>query len=1217
MRTLFLFILTCLGTLSIFAQTVPQEINYQAVVRDSLGAPLPEGQSIDFTVVFYNQSSTVLSTQNTTESIQKFGVVSFPLDASSITDKSTIYSIEVSATGLGVIGNTVLKSVPYALYSEGANKAGIADSVTNLNITTLQEFQAGDRDTIFNRLTDISVSISNIPQIDSTDIANMGFVAGGDGIDGQSAYELWIADGNIGTETDFLNSLIGTDGVDGTNGTNGQSAYELWIADGNTGTETDFLNSLVGANGSAGTNGTDGVDGTNGTDGQSAYQVWVADGNTGTESVFLNSLIGANGANGSDGQDGTSINIKGSATTYALLPTAGNQIGDGFITSDNGHLNIWNGTDFDDVGKIQGPEGVAGSDGANGIDGQSAYELWIADGNSGTESDFLNSLVGTSGLDGADGTNGTNGVNGVNGQSAYEIWIADGNTGTESDFLNSLQGDPSTDNQTVDRFDLNGDNLRLSLENDGVGNNTVNLSSFKDNLGNHTAEQNIQLAGNWISHDGGANEGIYVNTDGDVGIGIAAPESELHIYKAGGSNVILQNPTFVAGETNTFEFKYNNANRIAKIESYAPGGNDVELRFTTTNNNAQVTNMVMKDGNVGIGNTTPSQKLDVNGTVKASALQVVGAHNIDVQGGYMTWNDPCCSGGTSFINQKGGGTGGFTWEESTVANVRTTNMTLSGAGNLGIGTTTPGQKLTIAGTGNVLGVDNASSFAAKNAAGTYETFLWPRFTNNGTYLNYGTGGFYIRNNGSVVSMILANNGSVRIPALSGTGTRAVTVTSTGQLGVTTLTNGDITGVTAGTGLTGGGAAGTPTLNVIGANGLTHTANDIRLGGALFVNTNINLNGNNLNFNQGATTVLKVQNNQYVEINRSVNDSEPALRINNTAGDAAMSFETNGDAYSMGIDEGDGDRFKISRSNSNVGTNTIMTIEGGGDVGIGTTDPEYPLQVKGNSGHDFSSTSFKETLFEGDATNPDASMNFNYDSDSYAVSIFANDGIAADDFVAKSDERIKKNINISDANKDLETMMQIEIANYVFKDSISKGKHQFKKVIAQQVKEVYPQAVSDNLTDVIPDIYANYIIENGWIQLSSGVSVNDKIKIYYDSKEDLFDVLEVSEKGFKIDIDYEGEVFVYGHQVNDFHVVDYEAISMLNVSATQEIYRHVQELEEENKQLKEQNSSFENRVQNLEASLNDQIQNDTEANNLLQQLQERLQLLEATNTVGQK
>ena len=53
-----------------------------------------------------------------------------------------------------------------------------------------------------------------------------------------------------------------------------------------------------------------------------------------------------------------------------------------------------------------------------------------------------------------------------------------------------------------------------------------------------------------------------------------------------------------------------------------------------------------------------------------------------------------------------------------------------------------------------------------------------------------------------------------------------------------------------------------------------------------------------------------------------------------------------------------------------------------------------------------------------------------------------------------------------------------------------------------------------------------------------------------------------------------QVFVYGKWVDDVHVVDYDAISMLNVSATQELARQVEtlqkrvtELETENARLK--------------------------------------------------
>ena len=66
------------------------------------------------------------------------------------------------------------------------------------------------------------------------------------------------------------------------------SAYEVWLSQGNTGTEQDFLNGITGPQGPAGTNG---IDGTDGQDGLSAYEVWLSQGNTGTEQDFLDSLV--------------------------------------------------------------------------------------------------------------------------------------------------------------------------------------------------------------------------------------------------------------------------------------------------------------------------------------------------------------------------------------------------------------------------------------------------------------------------------------------------------------------------------------------------------------------------------------------------------------------------------------------------------------------------------------------------------------------------------------------------------------------------------------------------------------------------------------------------------------------------------------------------------------------------------------------------------------
>lgn len=102
---------------------------------------------------------------------------------------------------------------------------------------------------------------------------------GKDGIDGQdglSAYEIWLAQGHTGTESDFISSLKGKAGTDGQNGL---SAYETWLSLGNIGSEADFIASLKGRDGTDGKdgengkNGTDGKNGKNGTDGFSPVAV--------------------------------------------------------------------------------------------------------------------------------------------------------------------------------------------------------------------------------------------------------------------------------------------------------------------------------------------------------------------------------------------------------------------------------------------------------------------------------------------------------------------------------------------------------------------------------------------------------------------------------------------------------------------------------------------------------------------------------------------------------------------------------------------------------------------------------------------------------------------------------------------------------------------------------------------------------------------------------
>ena len=93
----------------------------------------------------------------------------------------------------------------------------------------------------------------------------------------------------------------GTNGTDGTDGTDGLSAYQVAVSKGFVGTEAEWLASLVGPPGEDGTDGTDGTNGTNGNDGTnglSAYQIAVDEGFVGTEAEWLASLKGPAGTAG-------------------------------------------------------------------------------------------------------------------------------------------------------------------------------------------------------------------------------------------------------------------------------------------------------------------------------------------------------------------------------------------------------------------------------------------------------------------------------------------------------------------------------------------------------------------------------------------------------------------------------------------------------------------------------------------------------------------------------------------------------------------------------------------------------------------------------------------------------------------------------------------------------------------------------------------------------
>ncbi|MEL6805614.1 MAG: tail fiber domain-containing protein, partial [Bacteroidota bacterium] len=278
--------------------------------------------------------------------------------------------------------------------------------------------------------------------------------------------------------------------------------------------------------------------------------------------------------------------------------------------------------------------------------------------------------------------------------------------------------------------------------------------------------------------------------------------------------------------------------------------------------------------------------------------------------------------------------------------------------------------------------------------------------------------------------------------------------------------------------------------------------------------------------------------------------------------------------------------------------------------IGTNNPtRAKLEVSGFSASNPGAYGF---LNSGGGTGTNGGGIANY-------SIYADQRIAADEFNAFSDQRIKNILGLSNSQDDLATLMDIQITDYQHIDTIQKGTDAHKKVIAQQVAEVFPQAVTSNTTEVIPDIYQRAHLQDGWIELATNLEVGERVKIITETSHDIHEVTAVEATRFQVanldlpTVEADGQnlvprtqypvprtLFVYGREVHDFHTVDYEAIAMLNVSATQEQQRRIESLEAENDQLqldnaalRLQNQAFENRLSSIETLI--QAQSDNRAN----------------------
>ncbi|MDX9906832.1 MAG: hypothetical protein RBS55_09625 [Bacteroidales bacterium] len=483
-----------------------------------------------------------------------------------------------------------------------------------------------------------------------------------------------------------------------------------------------------------------------------------------------------------------------------------------------------------------------------------------------------------------------------------------------------------------------------------------------------------------------------------------------------------------------------------------------------------------------------------------------------------------------------------TW--STINN----NIYNENSGNVGIGTTTPSSKLEVA--GGSIKTDNqliSTAFPGTPPLSVSSTTLVTNL------------------NADILDGYHAGNGSGQVPVSNST--------------VNTNLNADLLDSYHADGFIKNQVSSDQ------AAGFRITGNGILNGGKLGIGIT-NPTGNLQVNNPGDVTLLLFADTD----NAGSEEDNPRIELRQDGGIVVGALGLAGSANT--IHQGDlADAMYLVNEGSNalqLGTsNQIrMTILSGGYVGIGTDAPKAPMHVSFCTPvTPFSSTSVTYNRLTPPLAQPNQSGGLN--NVNSLVSIIAEGDIVCQGTLTvaswiylASDQRLKDILGISNSLHDLDILKKIQITDYLMKDKVSWGWASHKMAIAQQVEEVYPQAVTKT-KGFIPDIYEfASVVEktDGGFLVTMGKSVNckagDKIRMELENKGTVEgDVVKVlNDRQFEVTSDTDistGELFVYGKQVDDLRSIDYDAISMLNVSATQELAKQLLEAQKRIRELEAQ------------------------------------------------
>ena len=251
----------------------------------------------------------------------------------------------------------------------------------------------------------------------------------------------------------------------------------------------------------------------------------------------------------------------------------------------------------------------------------------------------------------------------------------------------------------------------------------------------------------------------------------------------------------------------------------------------------------------------------------------------------------------------------------------------------------------------------------------------------------------------------------------------------------------------------------------------------------------------------------------------------------------------------------------------------MRIAANGYLGIGTDSPTVPLTVGTTANYSLNTgagvtSNGGNYLQEGNPDVYSADGTKGVNTTTAPMSVYAAGGMIAQFMVFRSDERIKDLVSQSIPSEDLKLVNQLAIQNYKMKDRVANGETVYKGLIAQQVQEVMPEAVTRS-ADYLPDIYRRAVgvdFDSGNHQLtvdldqSHQLVVGEWVRLHTEKGVIEAEVVAApSDTSFVVAAqEAVTEVFVFGRRVNDLLAVDYDRVFTTGIGAIQELSKRLEE-----------------------------------------------------------